>query len=783
MSKIEAKRKVTNEVPGPDKLTGAPLASSADDSHAAAALDAIGRAQAIIEFDPQGNILTANENFLGLLGFELSEIVGEHHQLFVDPDEAESAEYRKFWADLAAGKAQSGEFRRISKSGDEVWIEASYCPVYGADGKVSRVVKVAADVTARKQQSADFEGQITAIHRSQAVIEFDLDGNILSANDLFLGALGYDRSEIVGRHHRMFMEPRGLDELKYRRFWADLRQGKFAAGEFKRIGKGGKEVWIQASYNPVFGADGEPFKVVKFASDITEAKTRAADLEGQLMAIGKSQAVIEFDLEGQVLTANRNFLTALGYDLGEIRGRHHRLFVEPEYAKSSDYESFWRRLKSGEFVAGEFKRVTKDGRDIWLQASYNPIFDPSGRPVKVVKFASDITEAKLRSADYEGQLAAISKSQAVIEFELDGTIRTANANFLSTLGYSLDEVKGRNHRLFVDAATVNSTDYKTFWDNLRNGNFQQGEFRRIAKGSKEVWIQASYNPIFDASGRPFKVVKYATNISDQVAVIKSVRDNAQILSSVAREMTETSQMLGAGAEETSRQAMVASSAAEQVSANARTVAAATEEMSVSIKEIAKNASEAAVVANEAVKVAAEANGTINRLGDSSNEIGLVTKLITSIAQQTNLLALNATIEAARAGEAGRGFAVVASEVKELAKETARATEDIIRKVEAIQGDTRSAVATIGRISTIVGRISGIQTTIAGAVEEQTATTNEIGRNVHESAQGATAIASNVDGVAQAARSTAEGAATSQVTAQRLGTVASQLEMLVARFTY
>ncbi len=517
---------------------------------------------------------------------------------------------------------------------------------------------------------------------------------------------------------------------------------------------------------------------------LAEAQSNA----DELAAVGRSQAIIEFELDGTIRTANANFLSTLGYSLHEIQGQHHSMFVDPSERGTKAYRDFWAQLNRGEYSAGEFKRIAKGGSDVWIQASYNPVLDAKGKPYKVIKFAADITEAKMKAADFAGQIAAIGRAQAVIEFGMDGIIRTANDNFLQTLGYSLGEVQGKHHSMFVDPTERASADYRDFWARLNHGEFIAAEFKRIGRGGREVWIQASYNPIMDANGRPFKVVKYATDITKQVEnrtlmahVLKGVAANAVTLTSSSEELSAVSQQMSANAEETAVQANTVSAAAEQVSRNVQTVAAGTEEMSVSIREIAKNAAEAARVASSAVSVAAATNLTVAKLGESSDEIGKVIKVITSIAQQTKLLALNATIEAARAGEAGKGFAVVANEVKELAKETAKATEDISLKIAAIQSDTTGAVASIAQISNIINQINDIQNTIASAVEEQTATTNEMSRNVAESAKGVDEIAKNVTGVAKAAQDTTAGAASSLQAARALSGMAVDLEKLVGQF--
>jgi len=634
-------------------------------------------------------------------------------------------------------------------------------------------------------KNTDFQGQIAAINKAQAVIEFNLDGTVITANDNFLNALGYTLSEIKGQHHSMFVEPAYRASVEYKQFWRDLNDGKFQAAEYKRLGKGGKEVWIQASYNPIFDLNGKPFKVVKYATDVTATKLQTADFQGQIAAVGKAQAVIEFHLDGTVITANDNFLNALGYTLNEIKGQHHSMFIEPAYRASAEYKQFWRDLNDGKFQAAEYKRLGKGGKEIWIQASYNPILDLNGKPFKVVKFATDISNAKVASINSQRQIDEINRTQAVIEFTNEGVCLTANDNFCNAMGYRLEEIKGKHHSTFVEPAYRDSADYKQFWRDLNDGKFQTAEFKRIGRGGKEVWLQATYNPMFDINGRVNRVVKFAIDITGRKIAeanlnktIKTVSDNAQALASASEELTTVSQQMSSNSEETATQSNVVAAASEQVSRNVATVAASAEEMSASIKEIAKNANDAAKVATEAVKAASETNKTVAKLGESSIEIGKVIKVITSIAQQTNLLALNATIEAARAGEAGKGFAVVANEVKELAKQTAAATEDISQKIEAIQGDTKGAVVAIDQISKIINQINDIQNTIASAVEEQTVTTNEIARNATEAAKGSTEISKNITNVSEAAKNTTEGANNTLSAATELSKLAADLKRVV-----
>ncbi len=356
-------------------------------------IEAINKSQAVIEFRTDGTIITANENFLNLMGYSLADIQGKHHRIFVDNAYSSSDEYRSFWSRLNSGEYNSGEFKRIARDGHEVWIQGAYNPVFEGR-KLVKIVKFATDITEKKKEYANFTGQLDAVDKTQAIVEFKLDGTIVRANKNFLSLMGYDQSEVAGQHHRIFVDPATAAGEDYRLFWNKLNQGQYQSGEFKRIAKGGREVWIQGAYNPVLDPSGKVWKVVKFAIDITEQKMRNADFTGQLDAIQKSQAVIEFKLDGTIITANAAFLGAVGYTLPEIQGQHHRMFVEPGYAVGEEYRSFWAKLNQGEFQANEYRRIGKGGKEIWLQATYNPIFDLNGKPFKVVKYATDITQKK-----------------------------------------------------------------------------------------------------------------------------------------------------------------------------------------------------------------------------------------------------------------------------------------------------------------------------------------------------------------------------------------------------
>jgi len=631
-----------------------------DNSGRVAAID---RAFALVEFDLAGRVRTANANFLSLMGYELDEITGEHHRIFCDRDYAQSPAYRQFWQRLGNGELDQGEYKRFRKDGTEVWIQASYNPIFDVDGHPSGVVKVAMDVTAQRLAAVEAAGRAAAIDRAQAVIEFDLSGTVLDANANFLELMGYARDQVVGHHHRTFCDAGYVASPDYADLWQRLRQGEFVSGVFKRIASGGREVWIRATYNPILDIEGKPRKVVKFAHDITDQKRRDVEFEGRARAIDRAQGVIEFAMDGTVLDANANFLELTGYSLDEIRGRHHRVFCDAATVQSDAYAMFWEKLGRGEYDSGEYKRLKKGGAEVWIQATYNPIFDLNGKPVKVVKFAVDVTAQKLAANDHQAKVDAINRAQAVIEFDLEGNVLSANDNFLRTTGYSLREIVGQHHAMFCSPDYIRSLEYRDFWLKLNKGEVHSGRFHRIGKYGRDVWIQATYNPVFDLRGNPVRVIKYATDVTDQVQLEQNITSCSKSMADHVGALTQS----------------------------ITSITGATDTASELAGRTRSEAEEGRTALGGAIE-------SIDLIQKSAAGIAEIVSVIGEIAGQTNLLAFNAEIEAARAGEHGVGFSVVAGEVRKLAERSSTAAREINRLVDEsleriVRGTERSKEAT------------------------------------------------------------------------------------------
>ncbi len=622
------------------------------------------------------------------------------------------------------------------------------------NGSVEQLLdKLAANV----EKNADFDGQLQAISRSQAVIEFDLDGTIKFANDNFLRALGYTLEEIVGKHHRIFCDPEYAASSEYTAFWDKLGRGEFESDEFRRIRKDGSEIWIQASYNPIFDAKGNPYKVVKFATDITAQIAQRNESLKLRQLVDKSEA--------SVMMIDREFIVRYVNDSSmELLNKH-----------ASILQEIWPAFDPSTIMGAcidQFHENPEHQRQF--------LAEPTNLPYKTDIHVGPLTFALTVTAQFD-----------------------ESSNYVGTTLEWKDVTEARNQ-------TIKDTKIAEF--QALEVESMSRVLNLVAEGDlTQVYEVAEADNDTRATQAAFSDIAKAVNAmcSNLREVIGGVATNAATLNSTSTELSATATELSSGANQTTSQSATVSSAAEEMSinmnnmaasteqmtTNVRTVASAVEEMTASIAEIAKNAEQASSVAGNAANLAESSNQTIGQLGSAADEIGKVIEVIQDIAEQTNLLALNATIEAARAGDAGKGFAVVATEVKELAKQTADATEDIRNRIEGIQGSTQSVVSSIGEISEVISQVSEVSQTIASAVEEQSITTKEIAQNVTQTSDAATSVSTGVaesasasqeitrsiTQVDQAAKQTSQAAAQTQESGSALSGLAEELQQLVGRF--
>lgn len=673
------------------------------------------------------------------------------------------------------------------------------------------------------------EGMIDALGRSQAVIEFALDGRILGANKNFLDTLGYTIDEIRGQHHSMFVDPAYRQSAEYRGFWEKLARGEFIADKFKRIAKGGREVWIQASYNPILDRSGKPYKVVKFATDITEAENQATTALFKSAGFeGSSVAMMMIDRDFKVTYANDATKKLLKENVVAFRAVWPTF--DPDKIIGTCIDTFHKSPAHQRQLLSDPSRLPYrtdiSVGDLKFALSVGGVFDAKRNYVGNVLEWDNVTETRVNA----GMITALQRSQAIIEFGLDGRIVSANKNFLNTLGYSLDEIKDQHHGIFVDPAYRQSPEYRSFWERLGRGEFIADKFKRIAKGGREVWIQASYNPILDGNGKPFKVVKFATDITaiederrkneeeraakakEQALVVSRLAENLKALSdgdltariqetfagdyeqlrtdfnAAMTRLQETMQTvltstggISTGAGEISQAADDLSRRTEQQAASLEETAAALEEITATVKKTAQNAKEASAIVTTA-KTAAEEGGRVvetaitamGQIEQSSKQITDIIGVIDEIAFQTNLLALNAGVEAARAGDAGKGFAVVASEVRALAQRSSEAAREIKTLIKASSEHVGSGVKLVGEsgqaLKKIVDQVIEINTLV-----------NEMSQAAQQQSTGIEEVNTAVTQMDQVTQQNAAMVEQSTAAARNLATETTELTELVSFF--
>jgi methyl-accepting chemotaxis protein len=662
-----------------------------------ARVEAMNRVQAVIEFELDGTIITANDNFLNCLGYRLDEVQGKHHRMFADPAYAASGDYAAFWQKLNRGEYDAGVYKRIGKGGKEVWIQASYNPIKDEKGNAYKVVKFATDITVEKNRTAEFEGKIDAIGKAQAVIEFNLDGTVITANDNFLNTLGYTLDEIKGKHHRMFCEQTYTNSQEYQSFWAKLNRGEFDAGVYKRIGKGGKEVWIQASYNPIMDANGKPYKVVKFASDVTEERKKAlvksaTDTSTSNILMCDRNLVITY-----INKAASSKLKALEMEIRKVLPAFNADKIVGVCIDSFHQVPDLQRRILGDPKNLPHRADIKLG-PLTLSLTVSAIVTDSGEYLGNTLEWADITAQKRAQTEVDRLITAAAAGQLAERInasEFEGFFKTLSEG----INKMLDAVVTPLHEAQTILTCLAGNDLTKEMTGLYEGEFDQ--------------MKTSLN----------------TAVRNLTTTMVAVRESVDAVSSGSEQITK-------GNEDLSQRTSEQASALEETSASM-------EEMTSTVKQNADNAKQAnqlAItardIADKGGSVTAKAVEAMGEINKSSKKIADIITVIDEIAFQTNLLALNAAVEAARAGEHGRGFAVVAAEVRNLAQRSATAAKEIkglinesIQRVSDGSELVNQSGKTLDEIVSSVKRVTDIIAEITAASQEQASGIDQVNKAI------------------------------------------------------